>query len=64
MLIPIVIVLYVLLLAGLGGLLWYESGHVSAAQRPVIARSTLRLAGVATALVALLVALSVLAPVL
>ena len=57
--IPIVIVLYVLLLAGLGGRLWYESGHVSAAQEYVIARSTLRLAAMATVLMALLVELLV-----
>ena len=59
MLIPaaIAIVLYVLLLAGLGGRLWYAHGRVSAAQEYVIARSTLRLGAAATALMALLVAL-------
>jgi hypothetical protein len=61
MMIPIVIVivLYVLLLAGLGGRLWSEHGRVSAAQEYVIVRSTLRLAAMATALVALLGALLV-----
>jgi hypothetical protein len=62
MMVPIVIVLYVLLLAGLGGRLWYASGRVSAAQRHVIARSTLLLGGVATAFALLLVVLLVVAP--
>ena len=57
MMIAIVIVLYVLLLAGLGGRHWSEHGRVSAAQEYVIARSTLRLGAVATALVVLLVLL-------
>jgi hypothetical protein len=61
MAIPVVIMLYVLVLAGLGGRLWYACGRVSAAQQHVITRSTLRLVGVATALALLVVALLVVA---
>ena len=61
MLIPIVIILYVLLLAGLSGLLWYESGRVSAAQRYVITCTALRLAGMTTALALVAVTLLVIA---
>ena len=61
MTIPVALILYVLLLAGLGGLLWYESGRVSAAQRCVITRRALRLAGMTTALALVAVTLLVFA---
>jgi hypothetical protein len=49
MTIPVALILYVLLLAVLGGRLWYARGRVSAAQEHVIARSALRHGTVATA---------------
>jgi hypothetical protein len=61
MMVAIAIVLYGLLLAGLGGLLWYESGRVSAAQRYVITCTALRLAGMTTALALVAVTLLVIA---
>ena len=58
MMAPVALVLYVLLLAGLGARLWYASSRVSSAQVHVIARSTLLLGGVATMLALLFVALA------
>ena len=61
MTIPIALILYVLLVAGLGGRLWYARGRVSAAQAHVIARSALRHGTVATAATAVAVVLLLLA---
>ena len=61
MAIPIALIVYVLLLAGLGGLLWYARGRVSAAQVHVIARAALLHGTVATAATAVAVLLLLLA---
>jgi hypothetical protein len=61
MTIPIALILYVLLLAGLGGRLWYARGRVSAAQAHVIARSALLHGTVATAATAVALVLLLLA---
>jgi hypothetical protein len=61
MTIPVALILYVLLLAGLGGRLWYARGRVSAAHAHVIARSTLLHGTVATAATAVALVLLLLA---
>src|SRR5918912_599180 len=61
MAIPIALILYVLLLAGLGGRLWYARGRVSAAQVHLIARTTLRHGTVDTATTAVALVLLLLA---
>jgi hypothetical protein len=57
----VAIILYVLLLVGLGGRLWYARGRVSAAQAHVVARSVLLHGTVATAAAAVALVLLLLA---